>query len=340
MHSTLTPRPNDDPHDVVVVAPDAVRVAPSDAEISHLLQQAARFHSDAQARAASDSPAAPAVPPVDTTFRPSAVNDVLGPGNRPSIGRRLGRAFAALLLAVCIGAAAIAWQAFGYAGKKMIVKWTPQFVLTSLSLEKWGLAAPSTPPDVPADAADATSPQPAPLAQTAAAAVAPSAAAPSPDPARSLQSMARDLASVGQEVEQLKASIEQLKANQQQISRDIAKTSETKASEIKPSEIKPSEIKPSEQNKASDQTRPRISALPPRPSAARPHKPTAPYPAVQAYPPTQAYPPAQAAVAPPSPQPAASYYVPRQSEPQPPAAAQQLSEPGSESTPRPPMPVR
>ena len=43
MHSTLNPKPNDDPHDVVVVAPDVVRVAPSDQEISHLLQQAARF---------------------------------------------------------------------------------------------------------------------------------------------------------------------------------------------------------------------------------------------------------------------------------------------------------
>jgi hypothetical protein len=136
MHSTLNPKPDDDPHDVVVVAPDVVRVAPSDQEISHLLQQAARFHSDAQGRAASDSAAAPPVPPVDTTFRPAAVNDVRGSGRGPSIGRRLGRAFAALLLAACIGAAAVAWQAFGYAGKKMIVKWTPQFVLTSLPKEK------------------------------------------------------------------------------------------------------------------------------------------------------------------------------------------------------------
>ena len=29
MQSTLTPKANDDPHDVVVVAPDAVRVAPA-----------------------------------------------------------------------------------------------------------------------------------------------------------------------------------------------------------------------------------------------------------------------------------------------------------------------
>jgi hypothetical protein len=329
MHSTLNPKPDDDPHDVVVVAPDVVRVAPSDQEISHLLQQAARFHSDAQGRAASDSAAAPPVPPVDTTFRPAAVNDVLGSGRGPSIGRRLGRAFAALLLAACIGAAAVAWQAFGYAGKKMIVKWTPQFVLTSLSMEKWGLSAPSNPPDAEPDAADATPSQPPSLAQTAAAAVAPNAAAQSADPAQSLQSMARDLASVSQEVEQLKASIEQIKAGQQQTSRDVARASD--------------------QNKASEQhARPRISALPPRSAVAQPRKPIAPYPPGQAYTPAQAYPPSQAAVAPlpqpaaapPSPQPAASYYVPRQPEPLPPAAAQSLSEPGLESTPRPPMPVR
>src|SRR5665647_719297 len=42
MHSTLTAKANDDPHDVVVVAPDAIRVAPSDDEISDLLHQAAR----------------------------------------------------------------------------------------------------------------------------------------------------------------------------------------------------------------------------------------------------------------------------------------------------------
>jgi len=311
MQSRLTPKPSDDPHDVVVVAPDVVRVAPSDEEISLLLQQAARFHSDAQTRAASGSPAGPAVPPVDATFRPAA--DVSGSGNGPSIGRRVGRAIVALLLAACIGGAAIGWQAFGYAGKKMIVKWTPQFVLTSLPLEKWGLSAPSSPPDAEADAADAATPQSASPALTA------PAAAQSPDQAQLLQSMARDLASVGHEVEQLKASIEQLKASQQQISRDVAKSSEQK---------------PSEQN-----ARAKTTALSPRPAVARPPKPT-PYPLTQASPPTQA------AASPTVPQAAAPYapqaYVPRQPEPLPlsPGATQLPAEPGFESAPRPPMPVR
>ena len=214
MQSTLNPKPSDDPHDVVVVAPDVVRVAPSDQEISHLLQQAARFHSEAQARNETGLPAGPPVPPVDTTFRATAVNEMQGPGNGPSIGRRAGRAFAALLLALCIGAAAIGWQTFGYAAKKMMVKWVPQFALTtSLPLEKFWPSAQPASPAVEADAEDATpaptapSAQTTPPAQTATEGSAANAAAPAVDPAQSLQSMARDLASVSQEVEQLKASV-------------------------------------------------------------------------------------------------------------------------------------
>ncbi len=336
MHSTLTPKPSDDPHDVVVVAPDAVRVAPSDEEISHLMQQAARFHSEAQARAASDFSAGPTVPPVDTTFRPAAVDDVLndplGSPQRRSTGRRALRAFAALLLAACIGAAAIAWQTFGYAGKKMIAKWVPQFALTtSLPLEKlWPSAHPAPPADE-ADTANAAAPQAEPPAQAAAEAVAPAAAAPSLDAAQSLQSMARDLANVSQEVEQLKASIAELKASQQQmaVARDAAK-----ASDNKPSETRATENRAAEQN-----ARAKLALAPPRPAVARQRKP----------PP---YPPTQAAAAPPLPQAAAPYapqaaapqagtpYVPRQTEPLPPAVEQLPAAPGFTSVPRPPMPVQ
>src|SRR6202140_4496572 len=182
MHSTLKPKPTDDPHDFLVVSPDAVRVVPGEEELSDLLRPAACQQADPQIHTESGSAVVPPVPPVDTTFRPSAVNDVLGSGGGPSIGRRMGRAFAALLLAACIGAMAVGWQAFGYAGKKLIVKWTPQFVLTSLSMDKWGLSAPSNPPDAEPDAADATPSRPPSLAQTAAAAVAPNAAAQSADP--------------------------------------------------------------------------------------------------------------------------------------------------------------
>src|SRR5207247_119385 len=202
--------------------------------------------------------------PVDTTFRPAAVNDVLVPGRLRSIGTGAMRAFAAVLLATCIGVAGIAWESYGDAAQQMIAQWAPRLALTSsLPPEKPALSAQPAPapPVVQADAATSAPPPPVPPAQTAAPGVAPSAAAES---AQLLQSMARDLATVGQEIGQLKASIEQLKASQQQISRDIAKASEAKASEAKASEMKASEAKASEmkasETKASEQSlRPRIA---------------------------------------------------------------------------------
>src|SRR5450432_1205677 len=113
MHSTLSPKPGDDPHDVVVVAPDAIKVAPSDEELSGLLQQAARFRSDAQTSAAPDVAADAKIPAVDTTFRPAAVNDGQLAGQRWSIARQAARAFTALLVAASIGVVAFAWRAYG-----------------------------------------------------------------------------------------------------------------------------------------------------------------------------------------------------------------------------------
>ena len=318
MHFTLKSKQTDDPHDFVVVAPDAVRVAPEDDELSKLLHEAAaRYRSDPQTHAGSDFPAGAAIPPVDTTFRPAAANDVLVTGHRRSMGRGVVRVFTALLLAACVGLAAVGWRSYGDTVKKQIARLTTQFVLTSsLPPEEPGLPAQPAAPAVQAAVADAAPSQPAPLAQTAAEAVAPTAAAPSAESAQLLESMARDLATAGQEIEQLKASIEQLKASQQQMSRDIAKASEVKASEARASEVKASEQNP----------RPRISAPQPRSAAARPRKPTPPLP------------PPQAAAAPMLPQAAAPYVPPRQPEPQPLATAQPQAEP--ESVLRPPMPLR
>jgi hypothetical protein len=304
MHSSLNPKPTDDPHDIVAVAPDDVRVAPAEEELSNLLRQAARHHSPQQTHARSDLAAGPPVPPVDTTFRPAAEN-VQIPGQRRWIGRGVVRAFTALLLAACISVAGIAWQSD--AAKKMIAKLATQLVvIASLSPEKSGPPAQPAAPAVAAADASAAAPQPTAPAQSAPKAVAPAAAAPSADSAQ-LQSMARDLASAGQEIEQLKASIEQLKASQQQMSRDMVRASENKASEQNP--------------------RPRISALPPRPAAARLRRPTPPYPLPQA------------AAAPALP-PAAAPYAPRQVEPPPQTAAPSLTDPELASVPRPPMPVR
>jgi hypothetical protein len=314
MQSMLKPKQTDDPHDIVVVAP---AVAPADDELSSLLHDAARRLSQAQARAASAVPAVAVVPPVDTTFRPAAdnaaVNNVLATGRLRSIGRGAMRAFAAVLVATCVGVAGLAWQHFGDAAQQTVADWMPQFALTSLlPADQPAPSAQLAPPAVEPDTSTSAPAQPAPPAQAPAQVVAPSAAALPADSSQSLQSMARDLASMGQEITQLKASIEQLKSSQQQMSRDIAKTSEAKASEAKASEIKPSE--PSLQ--------PRIAAPLPRPVPAPVRKPKPP--------------PPLAAAAPASPQAAAP--LPRQIEPPPQAAAQPPAQEFS-PVPRPPMPL-
>ena len=305
LQSTLPPRPSDDPCDVVMVPPDAVRVAPADDEISSLLQQAARHRSDVKTRTASGSSAGPTAPPVDTTFRPTSRDAVLDSSGRRSMAGRTVRAFVALLLAACIGFAAVAWKSYGDVATRQIARLATQFMLiASQPSETPALATPSEPPAAQVDAANATAPQPAPPAGTAPETVAP-AAGPSPDPTLLLQSMARDLASLGQEVEQLKAGMEQLKASQQ-MSRNVARVSD----------------KPSDPN-----LRARASWPPPRPAAAQARKP------LPASPPSHA---AAAAALPP--QAAAPTYVPRQPDPQPQATAEPPAEP--ESVPRPPMPLR
>src|SRR5712692_1067437 len=77
------------------------------------------------------------------------------PGKRPLFDRPAVRGFTGLLLAACIGVAAIAWQSpYGDAAKEIIARWAPQRVLTSsLPLENPGLPAQPSPPPVQAAAA-------------------------------------------------------------------------------------------------------------------------------------------------------------------------------------------
>lgn len=319
MQSTLTPKANDDPHDVVVVAPDAVRVAPSDDEISELLRGAARHRVDPQVRAAPEPLTGPTVPPVDTTFRPTALD-----AEGPSMARRLARGFAAVLLAACIGGGALVWKAYGDAATKQIAKLATQVVM--IVSDKPASAAQPTPPAIQADATNAAPPQAATPTEAAA------DAAPSADPAPSLQSTARDLASLSQRVEQLKASIEQLKTSQQQMSRDLAK----------PSDVRASEAKVSEQN-----LRPKIPAPAPRRVAARTPKPvqygSPPQNLAAPAPPPAAAPYVPRAEAPYVPQTGAPY-VPRQPDyavrPPEQTTGAALTDPELSSVPRPPMPLR
>ena len=243
MHSTLPSKPTDDPCDVVVVEPDAVRVAPSDEELSDLLHQAARHRSDSKTSADLDFTASPTAPPVDTTFRPTA-----GSGERRPLARRAARALITLLLAVCMGLTAVAWKSYGDMAKKKIAKLATQVVLaTSMPPEKSEPAAQPAPPAVQTSETNTASPQASPVAAQTAPETTKTTDDLSAQSAQLLQSMARDLTSLGQEVEQLKASMEQLKASQQ-TSRHIADRSERNL-------------------------RTRTSAPPPRSSAARAHRP-------------------------------------------------------------------
>src|SRR5215472_15610002 len=288
MHSTQNPKQTDDPHDVLVIAPDVVQVAPTDEELSKLARSF-RHPSNPQTRTGSELPGSSTVPLVDTTFRAAAVRNVRVTIDRPSIGTRAVRAFTGFLLVACIGVAVIAWQSYGDAARQIIARWASQLVLTSSPpLENTGLPEQPNLPTIQASAVKAAPPQPAPPAQTTLEGVAPTAA-PSPESAQLLQSMAGDLATAGQEIKQLKASIEQLKASQEQMSRDIAKASE--------------------QN-----PRPKISTPAPRSAAA---------PARKLMPP---FPPPQAAAMPRLPQ-AAAPSVPGQPESQPQATPQPEAEP-------------
>jgi hypothetical protein len=309
MQSTLTPKASDDPHDVIVVAPEAVRVAPSDDELSDLLHQAARVRSEPQARAAADTTAGPTtVPPVDTTFR-SAVNEIPNSKACRSLASRAVRGLMALLLTVGIGLAAVGWKSYGEVAKKKIIKVAAQFVLTpSLSSEQPAETAQADAPAAAADTANPTAPQTAPAAQTAAETGTPAAA--SPDSAQLLQSMARDLASLGQEVQQLKTGMEQLKASQKQVTNDAAKASEQSLRTAK------------------------ASVPLPRPVAPRVRKPPQPYYSYPQAAAAPALPPQGTAPPPPAP------YVPRQVEPPLQATTAPLTDPELESVPRPPMPVR
>jgi len=309
MDSTINARPADDPHDVLVVASDAVLMVPTDDELSRLARSL-HHPADPPVRSGPEPAAGPtaspvAVPSVDTTFRPAATGDVRIPGRRRTISG-VARAFAvALLLAVGSGAAAMAWQSYGGAAEQLIARWMPQ------------LAQPA-PTAVAATAAKPASPQQGPPVQATADAVAPAAVAATPpvEAAPALGALTTDIASMRQEIDQLKASIEELKAGQQQISHDVAKASEVRASELKTSE---------------PNLRPK---LPPHPSStvARLRKPlpprqTAAYPALP--PPAAPYPPQSAAP-----------YAPRQVEPLPPPAAEPPADPELASVPRPPMPLR
>ena len=283
-----------DPHDVAVAALKQAcqQIGRADKQLPRVNEQVSKLEQDA-ARHPLDQQKRLAVPP-----------------RRSSRGRLALQGLIGLLMAACIGAAAIALRSHGDAAKQMIARWTPQPYLISSPAPESPVPAQPSPSAVQASAAKAAPQQPAlpaPPAQTALAGAAPTAAAPSSGQAQLLQSMARELAAVEQEIEQLKSSqkqmardnaelAEQLKASQEQMARDNAAVADQlKASQehmagliakawqeqmVRDNAAVAEQLKASQEQmarliaKASEQNlRPKTSAPPPRPIATPTRKP-------------------------------------------------------------------
>jgi hypothetical protein len=195
---------------------------------------------------------------------------------RRSRDRPALRGLVGLLLAACIGAAALlSHSSYGDTAKLMIAGWMPQRALAS-SQPQQAAVLPGQPdaPAVQVAAADATPSASASPAQAAPEAVVPTAATLSPEVTDLLQTMARDVAAMQQGIEQLKTNLaqmgrdnakaaEELKANQERMARLIAAASEPNA------RPRTSAISPT-------------SASPPRTATAPAHKPVTALPSQQA----------------------------------------------------------
>src|SRR5947207_11550276 len=150
MNSMPNPKQTD-PHDVAVAAlkeaceqiERADKQLPRvDEQVSKLEQDAARHPSDQQKRLAV-------------------------PGRRSSRGRLALQGLIGLLLAACIGAAAIALRSHGDVAKQMIASWAPQPGLISSPAPENPVPTQPNPPVVQTAAAKAATPQPAPPAPSA-----------------------------------------------------------------------------------------------------------------------------------------------------------------------------
>ncbi|GLR90446.1 hypothetical protein [Bradyrhizobium iriomotense] len=294
---------DNDPHDVLDIAPEIVLASRPDKGAPTLVPDSAA-RPEPKINLVTEAPAA--APSVDTAVR-AAAGDLHIRRKRSSVGRWFSGAFVTLLFAGGSAAATIAWQTHGDTAKAIVAAWMPTLVAApsqatppvteqaSPSTEQQGTAAdqPAEQPAIPTQAQDNSNTSP------------PTA----PDSAQSLQSMTRDLAAMTQQIAQLKANIAELKASQEQMAREIAKAATPKPAEARIAD-----------------PRVKLSALPPRPPAPPVRKPR-PVAATPAYSPTYApapiAPPPQAAVVPPPP---------------PPASTSQLADDDGPVV-RPPMPV-
>jgi hypothetical protein len=134
--------------------------------------------------------------------------------------KRSSRGFTRYLLAICIGVAAtLAWQSYGEAAKQLFAAkvpelgWSPE---AKQMIANWVEQLGWTKPRESTAVGSSATPQAAPIAQTAAAAVAPSApVAPSVDPAE-VHQMTMDLTA-------LRKAVAQITATQDQIAREVGR---------------------------------------------------------------------------------------------------------------------
>ena len=175
-----------------------------------------------------------------------------GSGPQSSPGRPAIRALVGLPLAACIIVAAVVLQSsYGGGAKLVVARWAPQFASTpSLPPENPPFPAQPAPSIVQVAAAEAASPQTAPVAQAAPQETAPTVTAALPDHTQLLQTMARDLASMERSIEQLQATqqqmasdnskaIAELKASQEEIKRMLARVSEQNLPRTSPAPTQP-----------------------------------------------------------------------------------------------------
>jgi hypothetical protein len=278
--TTLNPKQSDPRHVVVARADEALahvfeQITRVDEEIARAQEQLSKREQDATRH--------PSDPPHTRMDRSRPVIR----GNRPSLGGRVVRGFAGLILATCVGVAAIAWQSpsYGDAARQIIARWAPQLAPTlSLMLENPGFAKQPGPATIPA--AKTAPPQPTPLTQTAAEGIAPAALP--PELTQLLQSMARDLATMGQRIEQLKTSqeqmardnanvAEQLKAGREEMVRVIAKVSEQNLRPKIPEPL-PRPTPTATRKPVSTLPSPRVTAQPPAEKTQLSSAPRAPIP--------------------------------------------------------------
>lgn len=228
MLSTVDKRDND-PHDVLEIAPDVVLVARAAAEFPSLSPGAMQ-----RPAPSGTGSAAPPMPMVDTTFRAAAVD--IG---RRRTGKWVISALVAFLFAFGSAFATAGYERYGDEARAMIANYTPAISLTSWL--PWFTAGSATPAATQTAAAapqlaapanqDAVPPAAATAPPTQSAAAAPASPA---DSTQMLQSMTQDLANLQQQVGELKASLADLKAGQDQLSHEMARAAETvKAAEAR-----------------------------------------------------------------------------------------------------------